>query len=152
MVPEAVVEARSARSAMAESLVQERFTTVMMAAFAFLAVVLAGVGLYGVLSRSVAGRTREIGIRVSLGADRDAVRSLVLREGAGATAAGLAGGAVLAHAGLRVLSAGLFGLEPGRPEAFLVAAMVLGTVALAAVWVPVRRATRMDPSMAMREE
>jgi len=152
VAPDAVIEVEAASDALAGSLVQERFTALLMTAFAVLALFLAGVGLYGVLAQAVTGRTREIGIRMSLGADRGAVRRLVLRGGAAATAAGLAGGALLAYVGLELLSSSVCGLEAGRPEAYLLAGAALGVVALAATGMPARRATRLDPSIAMRTE
>jgi len=152
VVPDAVVEVELAATAMADTLVQERFTALLVAGFAILALLLTAAGMYGVLSRAVVARTREIGIRMSLGADRRAVRTMVLGSGAGATLVGLLGGALLAFLGLRALSSQLFGLDAGRPGAYLLAAALLALVSLVATWLPARRATRLAPSIAMRTE
>lgn len=152
VAPDAVVEVELAATAMADTLVQERFTALLVAGFATLALLLTATGMYGVLSRAVVARTREIGIRMSLGADRRAVRTMVFGSGAGATLAGLLGGTLLAFLGLRALSSQLFGLDPARPGAYLLAAVALALVSLVATWLPARRAARLDPSIAMRAE
>lgn len=150
--PEGVIDVEPTTEAMARTLVQERFTTLLIGAFSVLGLLLSGVGLYGVLAHTVTSRRREIGIRMSLGADGASIRSMVVRSGAAATLAGLAVGAGVAFVGLRILSGSAFGIEPGAPSAYLLAAGALGAVAWAATWIPARRATLLDPTVAIREE
>ncbi len=139
-------------AALGTSLARPRLTTRLLAVFAVLALVLAMVGLYGVVSYSVSGRVREIGVRVALGADRPAVIGLVTREGAWPAAVGIAlglGGAWLTTDLVRSM---LFGVAPGDPLTFTVLPMGLLLVALAASLVPALRATRIPPTEALREE
>lgn len=144
-------EARPLDDVLASTVGRERFATTLLGAFAGLALLLAAVGLYGVVSQLVGQRTREIGIRMALGADGRTVGTSVLGRGLGATASGLVAGALLATAGLQALSSRIFGLDGGaRPGAFVAAALVLASVAAAASWVPARRAVRVDPTTAMR--
>lgn len=141
-----------AEDLMAETLDRERFTTTIMGAFALLALVLAAIGLYGVVSQVVGQRTREIGIRMALGAGRGSIASIVLRRAGGATVAGIALGAVLAAGGTRILESRVFGLQGGSAATFAAAALLLAAVAALAAWMPARRATRVDPVAAMRTE
>jgi predicted permease len=134
------------------SLAQRRFTMIVLGGFALLALLLAAIGVHGVLSYAVARRTREIGIRMALGADRHTVRALIMRQGgllaAAGVALGLAGGLVTT----RILSSLLFGIGPDDPITFLGVAVVLGIVALIASWTPATRATGVDPMVALRSE
>jgi predicted permease len=150
--PDALVEVATGREMLGATLAQERFTTTLLSTFAALALLLAGVGLYGVLSQVVISRTREIGVRMALGADASRIRRLVLRTGMLATLAGLALGAALAAAGHRALRNQLFGLADARPGAYLVATGVVLAVALAAMLVPATRAARLDPMRVIRVE
>jgi len=134
------------------TLARERFTSTLLGAFTGLALLLAAIGLYGVVTQLVGQRTREIGIRMALGADRARIRTLVLRYGAAATTAGILAGLALAVAGLGFVSSRLFGVEGGGPVEYGVAALVLAAVAMTATWIPARRATRIDPVVAMRTE
>jgi putative ABC transport system permease protein len=109
-------------------------------------------GIYGVLSLSVASRRREIAIRTAIGAARKTVLGLVLREGARVIAVGIAGGLVVAFFLARVLSAFLYGVEPTDPETLAVTAALFAVVGLAACWLPARRAMRVDPVTALRED
>lgn len=149
---EALVEIARGDDLLGASLARERFTTALLAAFAAIALLLSGVGLYGVVAQIVTARTYEIGVRVSLGADARRIRVLVLRTGLVATAAGLAGGAVLAAVGLRLLGSTMFGLDRPSPGAYAVAAALLGAIALLAMWRPAERAARTDPARAIRAE
>jgi putative ABC transport system permease protein len=129
-----------------------RFNATLLGFFGFVALALAGVGVYGVIAYSVAERTHEIGIRVALGASRGDVAGMVMSQGLGMTVAGLVigiGGALLAT---RYLATLLYGVTPRDPLILGVAAFVLGVVALAACWVPARRAMRVDPMVALRHE
>jgi predicted permease len=136
----------------ASSLARERFSTVMLGAFAGVAAVLAAVGIYGVLAYLVVQRTAEIGIRMALGAQRPQVLGLVLRKGLFLTAAGITIGLIGAAAVTRFLQGMLFGITPLDPKTFLGVAVLFGFVTMLASYVPARRATRVDPLIALRSE
>ena len=150
--PDALVEIQTVREMLGATLAQERFTTSLMTGFAALALLLAAVGVYGVLSQLVVSRTREIGVRIALGADAARIRRLVLRSGMLATLVGLGIGAGLAGAGVRVLRGQVFGLTDAQPGAYVVAAVVLLAVSTIAMLVPASRAARLDPMRAIRVE
>ena len=135
-----------------QSVAQRRFSMTMLAVFSAAALVLAALGIYGVLAYSVAQRTREIGVRMALGARDTAVASMIVREAFGVVGAGLALGAVAALALTRVLSGLLYDVSPTDPVTFVGVAAVLGAVALAASYLPARRAARVDPIVALRQE
>jgi len=137
---------------LSNSVGQRRFTMIVLGAFAAVALLLAAVGVHGVLSYTVAQRTREIGIRMALGADLGMVRGLVLGQGAALVGGGLALGLVGALAVSRVLSSLLYGTGSGDPATFAGVSLVLGTVALVATYLPARRASRVDPMEALRHE
>jgi predicted permease len=135
-----------------ESLFIDRMVALLSVAFGILATLLAAVGLYGVMSYSVARRTREIGIRMALGAERGRVLWLVVREGAMLAAIGVAVGLIGAAFLTRRVEAQLFGLSPLDPSTLAGAAALLAVVALLASYVPARRATSIDPMLALRSE
>jgi predicted permease len=135
-----------------ESLFVERMVAALSVAFGGLATLLAAIGLYGVMSYSVARRTREIGIRMALGAERTSVLWLVLREVASMVLIGVAVGVPLAVALGRVVQGQLFDLSAQDPAALLAAASILALVAIVAGYLPARRATRVDPMLALRYE
>ncbi len=120
--------------------------------FGALALGLAVVGLYGVKAYSVARRTREIGIRMALGAQAGAVLRMIMREGSVMLISGVAIGLLLAIATAKLLSGILYGVPALDPIAFTVAPLVLTIAALIATWLPARRATRVDPVQALRAE
>ena len=120
--------------------------------FGVLALGLAVVGLYGVKSYSVARRTREIGIRMALGAQAGAVLKMIMREGSIMLVSGIAIGLLLAIATARILSGILYGVGALDPVAFTVAPLVLAIAALIATWLPARRATQINPIQALRAE
>jgi len=129
-----------------------RYPSYVIGSFAALALILAVVGLYGLISHMVLQRTREIGIRVALGAQRRDILRMVLRQGIVATFAGVAIGIVAALALTRLLSSLLFGVTPGHWVTFLSVAVLLLVVAVVACSIPARRATRVDPIVALRYE
>jgi putative ABC transport system permease protein len=129
-----------------------RYPSYVIGSFATLALILAIVGLYGLISHMVLQRTREIGIRVALGAQRRDILKMVLRQGIFATLAGVAIGIVAALALTRLLSSLLFGVTPGDWTTFLSVAVLLLVVAVVACSIPARRATRVDPIVALRYE
>jgi putative ABC transport system permease protein len=149
---DAVTEIATVRELLGASLARERFTTSLLSAFAALALLLAAIGLYGVVSQVVVSRTREIGVRVALGATTAAIRRLILRDGLYATALGLAAGALLSAAGLRLLRSEVFGLAEPQTAAYVIAGLALLLVGTAAMTVPARRAARLDPVQAIRTE
>ena len=134
------------------SVSQRRFTAFLLGSFAALAVILAAIGVHGLLSYNVARRRQEIGIRMALGAGRGAVLGLVLREGLVIITAGLIVGLAGALALTRLLQALLFGVSPTDPLTFVVVAAVLTAIALVATLLPARRAARVDPLPALRTE
>jgi predicted permease len=150
--PEAVINVRSARELLELTIARERFTTRLLSTFAALALLLAAIGLYGVLGQVVTSRTHEIGVRVSLGASATSIRLMVLRSGLTAIAAGLVLGGLLVAGGIGLMRSRIFGLTEQRPLAYLAAAAALGICALLAMWQPAERATRVDPMQAMRAE
>jgi putative ABC transport system permease protein len=137
---------------LANSVAQRRFTMLLLGVFAAVAFLLAAIGVHGVLSYAVAQRTREIGIRMALGADRGSVRGLVLRQGATLAALGLALGVLGALVVSRALSSLLYGVGARDPLTFATAALLLGAVALIATYLPAGRAAAVDPMEALRQE
>jgi putative ABC transport system permease protein len=137
---------------LSNSIGQRRFTMLVLGAFAAVALLLAVVGVHGVLSYSVTQRTREIGIRMALGADRARVRSLILTQGGWLVGGGLALGLAGAFAITRLLRALLYGVSPTDPGTFFGVALLLAAVALIASYLPAARASRVDPMVSLRSE
>ena len=131
---------------------QDRFALFLMSAFAVLAMTLAAVGTYGILAGSVAKRTREIGIRMALGANAGLVRWSVMRSAFGMVAGGVLLGALLAWIGGRWLSAFLFEVQPRDPITYVSAVALIVGLGAAASFLPARRATRIDPARSLAEE
>ena len=130
----------------------ERLIARLSTLFGLLALLLACIGLYGLLSYEVARRTREIGIRMALGAQHQQVLRLVVRQGIVLALVGAVIGSALAIGVTRYLSSLLFGVRPTDPVTFVAVTMLLLLVALAACWIPARRAMRVDPMVALRYE
>lgn len=128
-----------------------RFTTLLLTLFAVLALALAVVGVYGTLSYAVASRRREIGIRVALGASREHVLGLVLRDGLTVCAIGLGLGVPLAVASTRAMRALLYDVQPGDPLAFVLGIVILAVTGALACIVPARRAAGVSPTVALRQ-
>ncbi len=137
---------------MADTVAQPRFYAAMLGAFAVVALVLAAVGVYGVMSYAVSHRAHEIGIRMALGAPRGNVIGLVAAQGMAFTTAGIAAGLTGAFALTRYLESMLFGLSPLDPLTVASVSMLLAAVAALAIYIPARRATRVDPMVALRYE
>jgi ABC-type lipoprotein release transport system permease subunit len=135
-----------------DSLIQERLVALLSGFFGALALLLATVGLYGVMSYMVARRRNEIGIRMALGAERRSVLALILREVALLIGAGVIAGGAAAFATTRLVTKMLFGLKPNDATTMLLAAAILIAVAAVAGYVPARRAASLDPMAALREE
>jgi putative ABC transport system permease protein len=134
------------------SLTTPRFALALVGVFALVALVLATVGIYGVVSYAAEQRTREVGIRMALGARRAGVLGLVLRQSVRPVAGGLAAGLLGALVLPRALAPLLFGIEPGDPVTLLAVCLTMGAIALVATLVPARRATRVDPAAVLRAE
>jgi putative ABC transport system permease protein len=145
-----VYDVRTMTGRVATASAQSRFTAVLLGLFAAVALSLAVMGIYGVMSFGVAQRTREIGIRMALGAGRGSVLRLVVREGALLAGAGLLMGLAAALAVTRVLETMLFEVTSSDPLTYGAMILVLGAAAFVASWVPARRAAGVDPVIALR--
>jgi ABC-type antimicrobial peptide transport system permease subunit len=129
---------------------QERFNARVLAIFSGVALLLAAIGLYGVLSYTVAQRTYEMGVRLALGAEANDVRALIIRHGLKLITAGLAIGVAGSTVLTGLVEGLLFGVSPSDPRIHLVVVVVLTVAAVAACWIPARRAARVDPVIALR--
>jgi putative ABC transport system permease protein len=147
-----VSEVASMEQLMTKSLSRARFSMLLLSIFAGLALVLAAVGIYGVMAYTVAQRTREIGVRLALGAQQRDVLSMVLTGGGRLAAIGLSVGLVGSLAVNYLLRSQLYGVSSSDPVTYAMVAVLLGLVALAACYLPARRATRVDPLVALRYE
>jgi predicted permease len=147
-----VYDIRTMPDRMSDSLARQRFATIMLGAFALFALVLAVVGVYGVMSHLVSQGTHDIGVRMALGAQRSRIVGMILRQGAELTGAGLIIGLIGAAALTRVMATLLFGIGAHDLVTFMTVPIGLGVVALLATYVPALRATRVDPVVALRED
>jgi len=152
VAPSAIITLQSMPAMMRETLMSERLVATLSELFGLIAALLASIGLYGVISYSVAGRTREIGIRLALGADRRRISSMIVREAVELLVVGLAAGLLLAYLGGTAASSLLYGLEPHDPASLLLAVMAMAVITCVASLLPVRRAAGVDPMTALREE
>jgi putative ABC transport system permease protein len=147
-----VCEMQALGTVVAKSMAASRSTMLLFAIFGLLALVLGAVGIYGLISYSAARRTPEIGIRLALGAQRSEVMRLVMEQGARVALMGLGIGIAGALALTRLMSSLLFGVTATDPFTFAAVAILLTLVALAASFLPARRATRVDPMVVLRYE
>jgi predicted permease len=147
-----VFDVTTLRAAVATTLDQEKLYAMLIGSFALVALVLAVSGIYGVISYSVARRTHEIGIRMALGAERSDVLKLVIGQGMLLTVSGLAAGLPAALGLARLLRSLLYGVDPNDATTFVLGALALWSVALLASYIPARRATKVDPIVALRYE
>lgn len=147
-----VSEVQTMERVVAEATGQSRFYLVLLGTFAAVALALAGVGIYGVMSYSVSRRAREIGIRMALGAERREVIRMVIQQGMVSALLGLAVGLVAALGLTRLLANLLYSVKPADPGTFVIASAALAVVALGASYIPARRAAKVDPMVALRYE
>jgi predicted permease len=145
-------DAEDLQKAVGDSIADKRFTMTLLGVFALLALLLASIGIYGVLSYMVGQRTKEIGVRMALGAQKFDVLRLVLKDGARMTLIGIILGLVGAVALTRLMSSMLFGVKPTDPLTFAGVALLLTAVAMVACYVPARRAMKVDPIEALRHQ
>jgi ABC-type antimicrobial peptide transport system permease subunit len=145
----AIRDVRTMDEVVSESLARQRFSMTLIGTFAVVALVLAMVGLYGVLALIVGQRRREIGVRLALGASPGTVVGMLLGEGVRVAALGVVVGLASAYALTRVLQSLLYGISSTDPMTFAGAALFVGVVAVAATWLPARKAARVDPRSAL---
>jgi predicted lysophospholipase L1 biosynthesis ABC-type transport system permease subunit len=146
----AVSDVRTMTERLEASVARPRFTARLLLAFALVALALGAVGVYGVMSYAVSQRTRELGVRLALGARPRDVLALVARQGVALAAAGTALGTVAALGAARLLGGLLYGVGVADPVTFAVVPAVLAATALVACWIPARRAARTDPAVVLR--
>jgi putative ABC transport system permease protein len=139
-------------SFLSTQLAQPRFNMMLLAVFAVVAMVLAAIGIYGVIAYSVAQRTREIGIRMALGAQRTQMLGMVLRQSMTLVVIGIGVGVVVALAGTRVMATLLYGVGANDLSIYAIVITLLAAAALLASYIPARRAMRVDPMVALRYE
>ena len=137
---------------LSNSVAQPRFRTLLLALFAGMALVLAAVGIFGVMAYVVSRRTQEIGVRMALGASRGNVLGMVLSEGLRVVLVGVTVGLVAAFSLTRLIKSWLFAVQPADPLTFIGVALTVIAVAALACYVPARRATKVDPMIALRYE
>ena len=147
-----VFDVKTMNEHMRLSLFPARIAATILGGFGVLALILTAIGIYGVTSYTVAQRTREIGIRMALGADRAGVARMVVGQGMKLAAIGLAIGVVFALMLTRFMSGLLFGVSPSDPITYAIIPAILGGVALGACLAPARRATSVDPTVALRRD
>jgi macrolide transport system ATP-binding/permease protein len=147
-----VYAAKTLKEHLGTSLFPARMAALALGSFGVLALLLAAVGIYGVMSHVVAGRTREIGLRMALGAQLSDVEKLILKQGMLLAAIGSLGGLIIALGGARMMKSMLYGVSTSDPITFTFVALLLFGIAFLACWIPARRASRIEPMIALRAE
>jgi predicted permease len=147
-----VARARTMEVVVGSSIQQQNFNMLLLSIFGGIALVLAAIGIYGLMSYSVEQGTRDIGVRLALGAERGAILRMVVSRGMTLAGLGLAAGLAATFAASRLLARMLYGVKPTDPASYVVVAAALGMIALLACYLPARRATRVDPIIALRAE
>ncbi len=147
-----VAHTRTMDEVMGRSTARQRFNMLLLTIFGAVALVLSAIGIYGLMAYSVAQRTQEMGIRMALGADRSAIRMLVVMHGMMLALVGVAAGIAAAFGLTRLIASFLFGVKPWDPAVFISVPLILSAVALLAVWLPATRASNVDPMQALHEE
>ncbi len=148
----ALTRVQTMNDVLADAQSRDRFSTLLLGMFGLVALLLAAVGVYGVLAYTVEQRTGEVGIRIALGADRSAVRGMILKDGLRLVGVGLGAGLIVAFFLSSTLATQLYGVDPREPVVYLGVVIVLVVVGVAASFIPALRATRIDPLTAMRAE
>ncbi len=147
-----VAHIRSMDEVEAQSIARDDFNMLLLTIFGLAALVLAAIGIYGLMAYSVTQRVQEIGIRMALGADRQAIRRMVVWQGMKLALAGVVLGVGAAFGLTRLIASSLYGVKSWDPTAFVIVPIVLTLVALMATWIPAVRASRLDPMKALRIE
>ena len=147
-----VAHIRTMDEVMGHSTARQSFSMLLLTIFGAVALLLAAIGIYGLMAYSVAQRTQEMGIRMALGADRDTIRKLVVWQGMRLALVGVVAGIAASFGLTRLLSTFLFGVRPWDPAVFVSAPLILAAIALLAVWLPAARASKVDPMQALRAE
>jgi ABC-type antimicrobial peptide transport system permease subunit len=147
-----VSKVRSMEQILSAGTARQNFNMVLLSIFAGIALILAAIGIYGLMSYSVEQQTQELGIRMALGADKIQLLRLIVKQGMLPALFGVAAGLAIAFGVTRLLASLLYGVKPTDPASFLLVAIVLTAVALAATYLPARRAMNLDPVVALREE
>jgi ABC-type antimicrobial peptide transport system permease subunit len=147
-----VARPRTMEEVLSRSTAAGDFNALVLTIFGGSALVLAAIGIYGLMAYSVTQRSQELGIRMALGAESSQIRSMVVRHGLRLALTGVACGLAMAFGLTRLISGILFGVQPLDPQVFFVVPVILIVVALIAVWWPARRASRVDPIVALRCE
>jgi predicted permease len=147
-----VAHIRTMDEVMGHSTARQSFNMLLLTIFGAVALLLAAIGIYGLMAYSVAQRTQEMGIRMALGADRSAIRKLVVWHGMRLALIGVGAGMIASFLLTRLIATFLFGVKPWDPTVFVSAPLILTAIALLAVWLPAARASRVDPMQALRTE
>jgi len=137
---------------LSESMSRQNFNMLLLSIFAGIALLLAAIGIYGLMSYAVEQQMQEFGIRMALGADSPALIRMIVKQGMKPALIGMAAGLAIAFGATRLLGSLLYGVKPTDPASFVLVAIILTIVALAATYVPARRAAALDPVAALREE